>query len=199
MRLKPRNCDGFTLVELLVSLALLSLMTIYALNAMSSLKDINRLAEKISSQMEVEAVARHFREAISGIRPIFIMNENNTSKSLFRGMVDTLEFVTVSNGDHETGGLYVVRYGIDPEGTLTVERQMVRNGRRGAIDKVVLLRGVKSIGFEYGGPESDGKESDMSEAWSLTDRLPSVIDMTVNFDDTDSRKWSHLIVNLHST
>ena len=107
MTLLQRHDDGFTLVELLVSLALLSLMAIYALNAFSSLRDINRVEDRVDAQMEVEAVARHLRETIADVRPIFVRDSNNAPKLLFRGSPGVLEFVSASNGGLETGGLGV--------------------------------------------------------------------------------------------
>ena len=149
MTLPERHDEGFTLVELLVSLALLSLMTIYALNAFTSLRDINRVVDRTATQMEVEAVARHFRETIADVRPVFVMDENNAPRFLFKGSTDALEFVSAANGERETGGLYLVRYSVDAEGTLLAERRILRDRQSTEANKVVLLRDVAGVSFKY--------------------------------------------------
>lgn len=188
MTLPQRHDEGFTLVELLVSLALLSVMTIYALNAFSSLRDINRVADRIGSQMEVEAVARHFREAIADVRPVFVMDENNAPKFLFNGSPDALEFVTASNGDRETGGLYLVRYSVDAEGTLLAERRILRDRQGTEANKVVLLRDVESVSFRYLDSE------DTFDIWEQKDSLPSAIEVSVSFSNQSPRNWPSTLV-----
>ena len=192
MTKSQRHDDGFTLVELLVSLALLSLMTIYALNAFSSLRDINRVVDRIGSQMEVEAVARHFRETIADVRPVFVMDENNAPRFLFKGSNDSLEFVGASNGDRETGGLYFVRYSVDAEGTLLAERRILRDRQSPETNKVVLLRDVESVSFKYVGSET----ADAYDAWQQKNSLPSAIEVTVKFSNKNPRKWQPALFNL---
>ena len=177
--------EGFTLVELLVSLALLSLMTIYALSAFSSLKDMNRAVDRAGAQMEVNAAARHLREAIADARAVFVTDENNAPRFLFAGSKNTLEFVTASNGERETGGLYFVRYSLDTEGTLQAERRILRDKMTSA-NKVVLLRGVKDISFRYWAAGDTGQALD---AWDRNDLLPSAIEVDVVFEDADFRTW----------
>lgn len=192
MTLPERHDEGFTLVELLVSLALLSLMTIYALNALSSLRDINRIVDRIGSQMEVEAVARHFRETISDVRPVFVMDENNAPRFLFKGSPDTLEFVSASNGERETGGLYLVRYNVDAEGTLLAERQILRDRQSMEINKVVLLRDVAGVSFKYLDSAS------AFDTWQQKDSLPSAIEVNMAFNGRNPRKWQPALINLQA-
>ena len=187
-----RHDDGFTLVELLVSLELLSLMTIYALNAFTSLRDINRVVDRIGSQMEVEAVARHFRETMADVRPIFVMDENNAPKFLFRGSPDILEFVNASNGERETGGLYLVRYSVDAEGTLLAERQILRDRQDTETNKIVLLRDVERIVFKY--LDADNTLN----TWQQKDSLPSEIEVNVTFNSSNLRKWPQTLVGLRT-
>ena len=192
MTLLQRHDDGFTLVELLVSLALLSLMTIHALNAFSSLRDINRVMDRIGSQMEVEAVARHFRETIADVRPVFVMDENNVPKLLFNGSRDSLEFASASNGERETGGLYLVRYSVDAEGTLLVERRILRDRQSTETNKVVLLRDVEEISFKY--LDSD----DAFDTWQQKESLPSAIEVDVTFNSRSLRKWQPALISLRT-
>lgn len=192
---RPRRLDdGFTLVEMLVSLALLSLMAVYALNALASLRDINRVSERIGSQMEVEAVARHFREILADVRPVFAMDENNAPKFLFKGSPNSLEFVSASNGDRETGGLYLVRYSVDAEGSLLAERRILRDRQSPEPNKLVLLRDVDGISFKYLAPgASNGRET-----WDRRDSLPAAIAVAVTFNTGNPRTWPPTLIALRA-
>lgn len=187
-----RHDEGFTLVEMLVSLALLSLMTIYALNAFASLRDINRVVDRIGSQMEVEVVARHFRETIADVRPVFVMHENNAPRFLFKGSPDTLEFVSAANGERETGGLYLVRYSVNAEGTLLAERRILRDSQSTETSKVVLLRDVAGVSFKY--LTSD----DAFDTWQKKDSLPSAIEVNMTFNSSSPRKWQPALISLQT-
>ncbi len=189
-----RHDEGFTLVELLVSLALLSLMTIYALNAFASLRDINRIVDRTATQTEVEAVARHFRETIADIRPVFVMDENNAPKFLFKGSPDALEFVSASNGDRETGGLYLVRYSVDAEGALLAERRLLRDRQDTDANKVVLLRDVESLSLKY----HDSEATDAFDSWQQKNSLPLAIEVAVTFKNGNPRKWQPALISLRT-
>ena len=192
MRSAGWNDAGFTLVEMLVSMALLSLMAIYALSALSSLRDFNRVAGRVGSQAEVAAVARYFHEAISDARLIYAVDENNSPRFIFQGLAHSIEFVSASNGQRETGGLYLVRYSVDAEGTLIAQRQILRDKSRGEPSRVTLLRGVKDVVFGYHASDSEN----IMETWERKDILPSAVDVSVIFENDDDRKWPPLLVSV---
>ena len=127
MTFSKRNDDGFTLVELLVSIALLSLMAIYTLNAFSAMRNMNRVVDAFGEQMEVEAVQRHLRGAIGDMRPVFKNDANSQAGLLFEGEADRVAFVVASNGDREVGGLYFVQYFVNENGDLIVDRNLLRS------------------------------------------------------------------------
>jgi general secretion pathway protein J len=188
--------DGFTLVELLVSLALLSLMAIYALNALSSLKNINRVVDRTEAQMEVDAVARHLRDAIADIRPVFVTNEKNTQHLMFKGSTNSLEFVGAANGDQETGGLYLLHYSVNAEHEMIVERTMWRGKPETAASKVVLMRHIKGVIFKYEPPLVSAGVGETSGSWEQRDVLPTFIGVNVTFESDDPRNWPITFVNL---
>lgn len=196
MRQSHSPDDGFTLVELLVSLALLSLMAIYALNALSSLRSINRVVDRTSMQMEVEAVIRHFRETLADTRPLFVTDENNVPRLIFKGKPDSLEFVSASNGDRETGGLYLVRFRLDAEGVLVAERDLLRSRMAGGATKTVLLRNVDSLSFKYISSAPVVPQIGITDTWQRNDILPTTIEVSVGFNTQDTRIWPVTLVEL---
>ncbi len=191
-----RDDSGFTLVELLVSLALLALMMVYAVNAFYYLGTMNRASARAAAQMEVEAVARHMREAIADMRPAFVTDENGAALLKFRGTHDSLEFVSASNGERETGGLYLVRYFRDDDGALAVERRLFRENAVLAAEKTVLLRGVSEIAFRYLPQPGVDQAAGAVEEWRRTDILPAAVELVASFEDGDTRTWPRMIVGV---
>jgi general secretion pathway protein J len=184
---------GFTLVEMLVSLALLSLMAVYALNAFSSLQRINRVADRTAAQGEVQAVVRSMRETLSDARPFASARNNGEVPSLFRGQAEWVEFATASNGSKETGGIYLVRYSIDNGGQLVSERSVLHDGIASSINKVRLLSGVENVKFTYRDWNSDLSPKSLS-IWEQADRLPHAVEIALTFPDGDPRVWPRLQV-----
>lgn len=193
---KFKNVEGFTLVELLVSLALLSLMTIYGLNALSSLNDINRAVGQTEAQMEIDAVARHLRDAIADIRPVFTTDESNAQQLLFKGSSDSLEFVGAANGEREAGGLYLLRYSVNAGHELIVERAMWRERQELTFKKVILMRGIKSIAFKYAASQENAGGEEITDLWRQTDVLPGSIEVNVEFEGNGERKWPTVLASL---
>jgi prepilin-type N-terminal cleavage/methylation domain-containing protein len=188
-----RNEDGFTLVELLVAMALLSLMAIYAIQTFSTLRSMNRLEADISAQMEVDAVARHLRSEIADARAVFIQGSGPNAKLAFEGTASSLTYVTASNGERETGGLYLVKLSLGSDGVLKSARQLLGSQLSESVEEVILLRGVKAIAFTYIKP---GNPPETLENWNIDNQLPAAIGANVTFDTNDLRQWQALLVRV---
>jgi general secretion pathway protein J len=176
---------GFTLVEVLISLALLSLMTVYALGAVACLKRMNGVTEEVTAQMEVEAVTRHLRESLGDARSVFAANTDGTQVLKFSGQQNALSFITASNGLSEVGGLYEVELSVDEKSQLIETRRMFRSGQPSAAQSIVLLRGIDSIIFSYAGRSSDAPQDE----WTVADQLPSGIGVDIDFKESVKGNW----------
>ena len=187
---------GFTLVELLVSLALLSLMAIYALHAFGTLRIMNRVESELNAQMEVDAVARLLRKELADARAAFQQTGNQQAKLYFVGRPSFLAYVTSSNGERETGGLYLVTLSLDETGSLTAKRQLLGATPNTHIDQVMLLRGVSSLNFQYAGAANP---KEWKQDWQVEDQLPAAVNVMIAFPKADKRQWADLIIRLQTT
>jgi general secretion pathway protein J len=184
--------DGFTLVELLISLALLSLMAIYAIQTFTTLRTMNRIESDMASQMEVDAVARLLRRELGDARAVFQQQGTANEKLYFIGTENSLAYVTESNGEREVGGLYNVALSLDNSGTLTAKRQLLGLKPYYHANEVVLLRGVSKLSFSYVG------DSAISSDWQATNQLPKAIGTHIEFQEGDKRRWSDILVRLQT-
>jgi type II secretion system protein J len=176
--------DGFTLVEVLVALALLALMAVYAFSAYDSLGRMQGVLTRQETEAEVDAAARHLRGALADIRPI-LENSAGVPHLIFSGKSDEITFVTAADGTREPGGLYLAHYFVDDTGALIAERRLLRLPDTAAPSRTLLLRGVKEIAFSYAA-KGGGTPSD---TWTDERSLPRAIGVTVMFEENDDRRW----------
>lgn len=175
--------DGFSLIELLVSLAIVSLLAVYGLSAFDTMRDKNRMAERHTARLEVEQVMQHLRDEIGSALVVLENGSGGQPVLVFEGKPQSLMLVTVSNGDRETGGLYRVRYFVNNQRELVCERQMYRPGETLPSYTVVLLRNVEALSFRY----LDAESRNSPEIWTNQLSLPVAINFEIHFDEQDVR------------
>lgn len=181
---------GFSLVEMLVSLALVSLMALYAMNALSSLRTSERVTQEMAAQDEVDVVSEFLRQELSGMRlyrdPLDLQN----SALGFDGKPNSVRFVTAGDRRREVGGLYLVTYSINGQGQLVTTRKIL-SGHSQFEQQTILLQDVVSLNFTY--MASDGA---VSSSWGDATQLPNAIAVDARFSDFDRRTWSKLVIPL---
>jgi prepilin-type N-terminal cleavage/methylation domain-containing protein len=195
-QISTNSTDGFTLGELLVSLALLSLLAIYEIQAFSTLRQLRRVEADIAAQNEVDLVASYLRHELADIRP-YILSENVIApKLLFEGKQTSMTYVSASNGERETGGLYLVTVSVDADGVLKSRRRIIQSKVNVTANEVVLLRGVEKIQFSY---LARGDASKDLTNWNMDNLLPKEILVDITFAKTDERRWPSTLVRLQNS
>ena len=187
--------QGFTLVELLVSLALLSLMTIYTANAFNSLRSMSRVADEMSREYEIDAALRHVRGAIADTRPHFQPDGVGGQEFLFEGSAHTLTFVTAATGERERGGLYVVTLSLEENGELVERRRLLGNTTNHDGTRTVLLRRVGDLRFRYADSGTKDESTEFSE-WAVSGSLPQVIHVQITSDSVAQVASIHAVLRL---
>jgi general secretion pathway protein J len=178
--------DGFTLVEVLVSLAILAIMLTYAIQSFFYFGKARQQADAISAQAEVDAAADLLRRELSGAVPVYRLDDQGRPLLRFKGEAEAIEFVILSSGDRETGGLVLVRYFVDDRNRLVSERRVLRDSVESAPETFSLLNGVEALHLDY---VLGGKNQ---TAWTSPDRLPQWTRIKVEFVSGDGRLWNAL-------
>jgi len=169
MKKKPgRAAAGFTLLELMVALSLVSLLSLVAFMSLSlSLKAVTRGQAAAENLQELRVgqsfVERSLSSAAGGIREVKEANK------YFFGEPQQMRFFTFLPLEaHNLGGIYHWRVLVGQDeagqGVLAVEQTRSINWIRdqeGVELRQILLRNVASVRFFYG---SSGKEYDNWDA-----------------------------------
>ena len=97
---------GFTLVELLVSLALLALMMTYAVFGLLDLAANEPHHRSGRGQDEADAARAYLAQEIADLRVLFEAEDDGSQTLVFDGEPHALRYIASSDGARETGGLY---------------------------------------------------------------------------------------------
>jgi prepilin-type N-terminal cleavage/methylation domain-containing protein len=165
MKSVSKSTEGFTLVELLVTLSLLSIMAIYAFNAFGLTGKMKTIASSVEKDAEVQTVLRHFHEEVSALTPVYRQDAAGSAKLIFEGRETSLSYVDFADGTKEIGGLYQVTWQLNVKRQLTIERHLLRAKSLKNI-ALVVLEDVEAVTFTY---------SEVKTSWLDQQRLPNVV------------------------
>lgn len=184
--------SGFTLLELLASLVLVSLLSLVAFAALNlSLKATRHAQVKVEALQELRVGLRYLERTLSSTAPKALHTRN---RYYFEGEPQEIKFLTTMSLEaHNLGGLYHMRVfaGRDDsgQGCLAIEQAKVvnwRQDRQGVEVRQILISQVKALRFTYGLGSKD------YSTWNaLRDgRLPDRVLMHLARSDQETRTWT---------
>ena len=200
----PRPAPGFTLIEILLAVSLLSLILLLLFSALFSANRSWAATERrIAQNDELRLVAEFIQRQLAEQSPLFWAGEDDTDL-LFSGSRDELHF-TAGLPAHRGGGgaqaltLKVSRAG--GERQLALYFQPVSAARRPFAnqhggERVVLLANTARIELAYYGREEIEGQSTWRAEWRHAELLPELIGLTVY--PATGRAWPQMIIPLHA-
>lgn len=206
-----REDGGFTLLELVVALALLGLMSLVAYSsfrvALNSYEKASRKIEQDARQRVLQDLLKRQIGSLFPMHPTGSFLQEDASQAgngttdptasvapLFYGTADSVTFVTVaplSISDHP--GLSVVRYGLaeDEYGRNYLGAMEVRYTGLGSFQQMMdIPRGkplaivdhVQTLKFDYFGHDADSDTEGWFDSWDASDRLTLPRAIRIEFD-----------------
>lgn len=190
--MRRREPHGFTLVELLIALALTGIVSLLMLEGVRfSALGLGRLsdqAERLEARRSVEELLR--RELGAAFAAPLL-----SSAPPLTGGPQSLQFLTLA--EDSGAGLYRVALGVEAQG---VKRRLVLSRRRvdagGAVDaeRTVLAPRLDSVQIAYFGAPSPGDEAHWQDRWEGMRDPPALV--RIEFDAGDGLRRPPLVVRL---
>ncbi len=204
---------GFTLVELLVSIALLGLISV----AMAgSLRFGARVWETGADRGEwinrAEITQNFLRRHISQAATARSAGRGtetpeafaDASEQAFSGAPDRLRFVAPAPVQAGVGGFSRFNFFVSGD---VENRRLVLSIELGDVaetgvaapetsDVRVLIEGIETAAFRYYGALEEGREPDWHVEWTDPERLPALVALRVSFPEGDRRPWPELVIAL---
>lgn len=216
-RYRARASLGMTLIEVMVALALLSLLSLGVLTAFRlGERSWHQISAVATSDRDVVSAQRFLRQILESSHPFRQPSESRIATFGLEGSATHL-WVTAPMpqasglGGHyryelieETGDRGLkrlrVRWWLDRNGSLALANTSVT----GDPHEEVLLDAVESIAWSYLPPaDPNSLDVPMGERWrsSWTGSLkpPALVRLQVSFPSGDRRRWPDLIVDPHVT
>ena len=204
-RRRSGNQAGFTLLELLVALTLLSLVFVALFGELRfATRAWDAADAKQDRNSELLSVHSFLRQRFQQIRVAAVEPGPDATDStvVFDGSSRSMNFLATMPANISDGGFYEISLSseigqdgtnlfiswrpFDPDGTTNVA-DSPDNSR-------VLLRGVREVSFAYFGKTADALAPQWWDIWPSRDAAPSLIRMRVSFEDGDRRVWPELQV-----
>lgn len=198
-----RPACGFTLVEVLVATALLSLLMLGLLTAMRSFAQTeSRIDERIRDDADLRASERFLRTILGTVSPRTRPTTAGAPREIdFSGGAQTLRWIGVMPARHGAGGLYRFSLSARPAtadlngpAALVLEFTPFAPGFDAAIDPAtvqsrVMASEIGQVRFRY---QDDLKSGELwLDEWPHADRLPQRIGLNVL---GASRPWPEVMV-----
>jgi general secretion pathway protein J len=181
--------DGFTLVELLVALALVSLMATAILGGIDISRRVWQTGSEREFHAEIEAAAEALRTRLAETLPAVAPGDDGLARLVFQGGPHDLVVVTLSDGRSQVGGMALTRVafaaqkadgGATPIGQIRISSTVFRADTAFAAmptdaATAALFHDVVSFDLAYFGVVSPGKPPGWQNQWLGRDHLPELV------------------------
>jgi general secretion pathway protein J len=190
---------GFTLLELLVALALLAALAVILLSALQFGTQVWQRGDPPTAGADLATAYDTLQDNLERALPIpERMEESNTTLMAFDGTADSVTLVVANPGRVGLLGDTVLRIALgagEGDPFLAVSWAPYDPKRRLAIDAfnetLTLLPGVRAISFRYfGARDEDGAAPRWWDEWRDETRLPRLIAIDFETEDGRRRSWS---------
>jgi general secretion pathway protein J len=196
-----RRSGGFTLIEMLVALALVSLMSVAMLQAYRfSQRTLSQATRLDGGVREVAGAQRLLRRLIEQAYP-FEGPASEAAATVARPLEGGARELALSAPSlARAGAVGLVRYTLaESDGALEVRWSIDRNGAADAVSerREALLDGVAALSIDYlelVRLDNGQFEPLWRESWTNRHKLPALVRVRVQFAPGDRRQWPELVV-----
>lgn len=195
--------SGFTLVELLVTMALLSMLMLGMASALRTMAQTEERVDARLARADELRVATNFLRTVLGrvsVRRTTAPLKEGASPFMFAGAADAVAWVGIMPARHGAGGRTFFRLALEPlqDGSALVIRFIPWTDRAdfpdwGQADSRILAREVTSLALSY----EDARQSVPTwvSAWTRTDSLPERVRIDLQ---TSAGPWPLWVLPMRS-
>ena len=193
---------GFSLIEVIVALALLALMVSMLTAIVVGSRQVLGIVRHSDAVSAVGSVQTYIRSTLSHA---MMLDTPATQTTGFEGSRQTISFLTTHSLQGQFEGLYRITIGLGPTRPsptydLVVTQTLLRpggpdNAPLAETTQSTLLPNVTGVLLGYfGRPDAAVDEWQWLADWPFTDRLPELVRIDVSFAPDDQRVWHQLVV-----
>ena len=198
----PRHIKGFTLVELLLSITLMSILLGLTYSGLRAATRSSQRGELLlAAGGELRASHQFIRRQLNQMLPLSFAETDDMQplRIVFQGDAKHIQFVAPMPGYLGSGGpqvqLIEVVSGDNGESIVQFSHALLQGYTEDRLhdrDPVILLEGVSSAGFEFLGKDEEGELTGWTTSWDMEDMLPVVVRLDLEFSEGLNLRWPDL-------
>jgi general secretion pathway protein J len=190
---------GFTLVELLVALALFSLLTMLLFNSVSfgvqAWRSGSARADELQRGVAAEGVLRRL---LGNVYPMISSQSDPQPRVDFDGAREAVEFLSDAPIVSGAAGRFRFRLFVDRKpdrADLALQATPeLASGQEVSGTRTLLLSDIDHAEFAYGGAATPAGTTQWSDSWQKRSDIPGLIRLRVSFRSGDGRAWPDLLI-----
>ncbi len=200
---KPRHADGFTLVELLLAITLMSILLGLTYSGLRAATRSSERGEKIlAAGGELRAAHQFMRRQLNQMLPLpfAVIDGNEEIRVVFEGDATRIRYVAPMPGYLGSGGPQVQLLEVmsADNGDLVVQfshalLQGFEEERLFDRDPVILLEGVDTADFEFLGKDENGEVTGWTTSWEQQGILPTAVRLNLEFSGGFNLRWPEFV------
>jgi general secretion pathway protein J len=199
-RLRLYSQAGFTLVEMLVAIALLSLLSVALTAGLRLGIDAWARGSTHSDQLSHTLAVQGLLRDIIGQAYPYVLTADPTRRYVdFDGTNESIAMLAPAPVALAVTGrarftLAIVRHGGRSDLILTSQPELAPADPPSTAPQKTLLAGASAVGFAYFGQLRSETRAEWHERWTEQPALPQLLRVQVRFPDGDSRLWPDLVI-----
>lgn len=202
----PRQVSkGFTLIEVLIALTLLSIMIVLLFTSLKICADSWEKGEnKINNVNQIAVVYNFFQHHLATAKPLFTNTPAGEKRFSFQGQAQSLQFVSSFPASAGKLGLQLFSINLQEEDndqainvSLIPFVTLSEDEEPGNKEEVTLINHVSSFKVAYFGAESATGEGTWFDEWIDKETLPKLV--KINIALANDMFWPEMIVDLKVT
>ena len=207
-RLNPEPCAshqcGFTLIEVLIAMTLLSIMVVLLFSSLKICADSWEKGEsKITDVNEVAVVYNFFQRHLSIAKPLWNDLSEEEKVFSFKGKAQSLQFISSFPASAGRSGLQLFSLDLQEEDNEQVIKVTitpffpVAEGEEWHKEEVTLIKHVTEFSMAYFGSIDGVSEGSWQEEWLDIDFLPRLVKINIKLENEIF--WPEMIIDLKIT
>lgn len=204
LRFNRSRHDGFTLVEMLLAMTLMSMLLALAYGGLRASTRATEKGQQILEDSSRIRMAHQFvRKQINQLMPLaFDQNEDGSERVVFLGNSRSIRYVAPMPGYLGWGGPQVQELYFE-EGEEGLELVLSHTLLQGfdeqylfEAEPIFLLGDVQDARFSFLGRDENGELTSWAPSWDQVDVLPAAISLEVEFNEDIYIQWPLLTTSV---
>lgn len=196
-----KTIQGFTLIEVLIAMTLLSIMVVLLFASLKICAGSWEQGEKkITEVNDVAAVINFFQRHLTVAKPLWNDFTKEEKVFSFQGEKQAMQFVSAFPASAGRAGLQLISVELHRENREQVIKVAlapfypVAEGQEWSKEEEVLIRHVRDFSLAYFGSEDGQAEGRWQDEWVQKDRQPKLVKIKIDLENEIF--WPEMIIDL---